>query len=42
MKKVFDDHYTDEDVRNLLTIAFLATIFFGIMTFISSYMGIYL
>lgn len=42
MKKLFTDEYTKEDVRNLQTIVFLAVILFGIMTYVSSSMGIYL
>jgi hypothetical protein len=42
MKKVFSDEYTDEDVRNLQTICFIAVIALGIMALISSTMGIYL
>lgn len=42
MKKLFADSYTDEDIRNLQTIAFIALIVFGIMCYISSSMGIYL
>lgn len=44
MKKmhIFSDIYDDEDIRNIQTFLFIATVIFGVMVYISSSMGIYL
>ena len=42
MRKLFSDKYTVEDVDDLRTICFMAVIALGIMSLISSSMGIYL